>query len=536
MKNKQSFELINNPRLNKGTAFTLAEREEFGLHGLLPPRISVMSEQVEWAMDAIRTKPNAIDKYRFMTAMQKRNERLFYRMIIDHIDELMPIVYTPTVGQACQEYAAHFRETNGFYVSIEHRGRISELMDNWLDEDVRLIVVTDGERILGLGDLGVSGMGIPIGKLALYCACAGIDPRHCMPITLDVGTDNEVFLMDSMYQGRKEKRVRGQEYLDFIDEFISAVKEKFPDALLQFEDFATPNAVALLEKYHDELLCFNDDIQGTASVALAGLYAATRINGMKLSDMRFLFAGAGSAATGIGNLLVIAMQQEGLSREQAISQLAFCDSRGLITTSREEQKSHSAMFAQDMQPMSLEDTIDTFKPHAIIGATGRPGMFTNKVIATMAELNEHPVIFALSNPTSNAECTAEDAYLHSKGRAIFASGSPFPVVNINGGIRVPGQGNNAYIFPGLGLGVLSCNASRVTDALLIAAAKELASSVSQSQIEFGCLYPPLKEIRSVSLNIAVAVARAAVEDGLAEGPLPTGFKQDVEAQMYDPLY
>lgn len=536
MSKKTAFELINDPRLNKGTAFTLEEREQYGLHGLLPPRMSTQSEQVEWAMDAIRSKPNAIDKYRFMTAMQKRNERLFYRMIIDHIDELMPIVYTPTVGQACQEYAAHFRETNGFYVSIEHKGRISEIMSNWLNDDVRLIVVTDGERILGLGDLGVSGMGIPIGKLALYCACAGINPEQCMPITLDVGTNNETFLSDSMYQGRREKRVRGQEYLDFIDEFIQAVKERFPQALLQFEDFATPNAVALLEKYHDELLCFNDDIQGTASVALAGLYAATRINGMKLSEMRFLFAGAGSAATGIGNLMVIAMQQEGLSREEAISRLAFCDSRGLLTKDRGGLASHAAMFAVDMPAMSFEEAIEAFKPHAIIGATGRGGMFTTAIIEKMAAINEHPVIFALSNPTANAECTAEDAYQHSGGRAVFASGSPFPVVNVNGEIRIPGQGNNAYIFPGLGLGVLHAGASRVNDALLIAAAKELAQGVSQTQIDHGCLYPPLNEIRNVSLNIAVAVALAAAEEGLCNAIDEQEFRSGVAQAMYDPVY
>lgn len=536
MQKRKAFELINDPRLNKGTAFTLEEREQFGLHGLLPPRISTMDEQVEWAMDAIRTKPNAIDKYRFMAAMQKRNERLFFRMLIDHIDELMPIVYTPTVGQACQEYASHFRETNGFYLSIEHQGRIDELLGNWIEDDVRLIVVTDGERILGLGDLGVSGMGIPIGKLSLYCACAGIEPRHCMPITLDVGTDNEVFLNDAMYQGRREKRIRGQVYHDFIDEFIQAVRRRFPKALLQFEDFATPNAIGLLQRYHDELLCFNDDIQGTAAVALAGLVAATRINGMKLSRMRYLFAGAGSASTGIGGLLVIAMQQEGLSREEAISRLAFCDSRGLITTARESVPAYSAQFVQDMPAMNMEEAISAFEPHAIIGATGRPGMFTHAIIRKMAELNPHPVIFALSNPTANAECTAEDAYQHSGGRAIFASGSPFPVVNINGEVRIPGQGNNAYIFPGLGLGALGCGARRITDDLLIAAARELAENVSQVQIDHGCLYPPLKEIRDVSLNIALAVSRAAETGGLTEEALPDDFRERLAASMYDPRY
>lgn len=534
--NNKAFELINNPRLNKGTAFTLEEREEFGLHGLLPPRVSTMDEQIEWALDSIRRKPDAIDKYRFLSALHKRNERLFYRILIDHIEELMPIVYTPTVGQVCQEFGYLFRETTGFYISYEHKGKVDQLMGNWIDKDVRLIVVTDGERILGLGDLGVSGMGIPIGKLALYCACAGIDPEHCMPITLDVGTDNEYFRTDPLYQGSREHRVRGEGYDEFIAEFIGAIENHFPKALLQFEDFATPNAVALLEKYHDELLCFNDDIQGTAAVALAGLYAATRITGNKLSEMRYLFVGAGSAATGIGNLLTIAMEREGLTSEEAHAQCIFCDSKGLITQSRETLTSHSAPFASDLGAMTMEEAIDAFKPDVLIGATGRGGMFTHSVIEKMAELNQNPIIFALSNPTSNAECTAEDAYQHSDGRAIFASGSPFGVVNINGKIRIPGQGNNAYIFPGLGLGVMHSKARRITDDLLIASAQALAESVSETQIEHGCLYPPLNEIRQVSLDIAVAVAKSAAETGLTDMEIGETFKEDVAASMYDPKY
>lgn len=533
---RKAFALINNPRLNKGTAFTLEEREQYGLHGLLPPNVSTMEQQVEWALDSIRRKPQDIDKYRFMASMLKRNERLHYRLLIDHIEELMPIVYTPTVGQACQEYAYQFRETSGFYVSIEHKGRIDELMNNWIDDDVRLIVVTDGERILGLGDLGVSGMGIPIGKLSLYTACAGIDPAHCMPITLDVGTDNIHFRNDPLYQGRREPRVRGEEYYAFIDEFIQAVMKHFPKALLQFEDFATHNAVELLERYHDRLLCFNDDIQGTASVALAGLFAATRITGTPLSELRVLFAGAGSAATGIASLLAIAMQQEGLSAEEARSRCYLTDSRGLITRDREMLTRHSAPFAADAPAMSLEQAIDTFKPHVLIGATGRGGTFTQTILAKMAELHEQPIIFALSNPTTKAECTAEDAYTATGGRAIFASGSPFKVVNINDQIRVPGQGNNAYIFPGLGLGVLAAGVTRITDELLICAAHALAEAVSQGQLDVGCLYPPLKSIREVSHRIAVAVGRRAAELGLARGDVGEGFEQRVADMMYDPRY
>ncbi len=533
---RKAFELINNTRLNKGTAFTLEEREKYGLHGLLPPRISNMQEQIEWALDTIRRKPDNIDKYRFLMMLQKRNERLFYRMLIDHIEELMPIVYTPTVGQACVEFAYHFRETSGFYVSIEHKGRISELMKNWIEEEVRLIVVTDGERILGLGDLGVSGMGIPIGKLALYCACAGIRPEHCMAVTLDVGTDNDHFREDPLYQGRREKRIRGQVYEDFIEEFITAVRSNFPRALLQFEDFATPNAVALLEKYQDQLLCFNDDIQGTAAVALAGLYASTRIHGKPLSGMRYLFAGAGSAATGIGGLLSIAMMNEGLSEEEARARCYFCDSKGLITNARDSLTAHAAPFAAALPPMSLEEAIATIKPDVLIGASGQGGMFSQAIIELMAALHEQPVIFALSNPTSRAECTAEDAYVCSDGRAIFASGSPFGVVNLKGEIKVPGQGNNAYIFPGLGLGLLQAEATRVTNDLLLAAARALADAVSDNQIKHGCLYPPLNEIREVSVRIAMAVAAAASESGLSSARVDENFRTKMLAELYEPRY
>ncbi|HWK53314.1 MAG TPA: NAD-dependent malic enzyme [Hyphomicrobiales bacterium] len=533
---RKAFDLINNPRLNKGTAFTLEERETYGLHGLLPPNVSTIEQQVGWALDSIRNKPQDIDKYRFMAALQKRNEQLYFRLLIDHIEELMPIVYTPTVGQACQEYAYQFRETQGFYVSFEHRGRISELMKNWTDTDVRLIVVTDGERILGLGDLGVSGMGIPIGKLALYSACAGIDPAHCMPITLDVGTDNEDFRHDPFYQGRREPRVRGETYEAFIEEFIVAVQENFPAALLQFEDFATVNAVSLLRKYRDRLLCFNDDIQGTAAVALAGLYAATRITNTPLSEMRFLFAGAGSAATGIAGLLALALQQEGLSEEEACGRCYVTDSKGLVTRDRPRITGHAAPFAAALPPMSLEEAVATIKPHVLIGATGRGGTFGQELLELMGRLHEQPIIFALSNPTTKAECTAENAYVATGGRAIFASGSPFGVVNIDGKIKVPGQGNNAYVFPGLGLGALQGGLARITEDLLIVAAKALAETVSDYQLEHGSLYPPLKEIRQVSQNIAVAVAQAGQEAGLTRAPLPADFAERLHAAMYDPRY
>lgn len=527
---------LQNPRLNKGTAFTAEERERLGLHGLLPPKVSTMSEQVEIMMENLRKKPDDIDRYRYLASLSSRNERLHYRVLIDHIEELMPVVYTPTVGLACQQFAYLFRESNGFYLSIEQRGRVRETLANWVTEDVRLIVVTDGERILGLGDLGVSGMGIPIGKLALYCACAGIDPAHCLPITLDVGTNNSEFQQDPRYLGRREDRVREEAYDDFIEEFIGAVQERFPKALLQFEDFATPNAVALLERYRDRLLCFNDDIQGTAAVSLAGLVAATRLTGTKLSEMRFLFVGAGSAATGIASLLALAMEREGLSAGEARSRCVLCDSKGVITRSRESLTPHSAPFAADLEPMSYVEAIDATKPHAIIGATGRSGMFTAEVISKMANWQDHPIIFALSNPTSRAECTAEEAYRHSEGRAIFASGSPFAPVEINGEMKIPGQGNNAYVFPGLGLGVLAAEARRITDAMLITAAQALAETVSEERLAQGSLYPPLHDIRKVSQQIAIAVARTASEEGLTETVIDDAFAERVSAGMYDPRY
>lgn len=529
-------ELLNNARLNKGTAFTLEEREALGLSGLLPPHVSTMKEQVERALSSIRRKESDIDRYIFLSALQKRNERLYYRLLIDHTKELMPLVYTPTVGQACLEFASIFRETSGFYLSYADKGLIQKRLANWPEQDVRLIVVTDGERILGLGDLGANGMGIPIGKLALYCACAGVKPEQCLPIMLDLGTNNESIRNDPLYLGVPEPRKRGSEYDDFLEEFVRAVEKQFPNALLQFEDFATGNAVNLLEKYRDQLLCFNDDIQGTASVVLAGLMATTRISKIPLQEQRFLFLGAGSAATGIGHLLTTALEREGITTDEARARLFFIDRKGLVTQCRDDLPGHVAPFAANMPPMNLKQAIDTIKPNALIGASGTAGVFTEEIIRTVASCHRNPTIFALSNPTSKAECTAEDAYKFSDGRAIFASGSPFGVVHINGEIKVPGQGNNAYIFPGLGLGAIHGKITRITDDQLITAAQELAGSVSDKQIQHGCLYPPLDEIRNVSVKIAAAVARDAERAGLTSEPVPENFEELLTAELYDPLY
>ena len=535
--NKTGYNRLKDPRLNKGTAFTVEERRELGLVGLLPPRISNMDEQIARCLVNIRRQESDFDRYIFLSALQKRNERLYFRLLIDHTRELMPIVYTPTVGKACQEYANIFRETAGVYVSANDKGNIVQVLDNWPEQDVRLIVVTYGERILGLGDLGTNGMAIPIGKLALYVACAGVRPEHCLPIMLDVGTENVQYREDPLYLGLPQPRIRGAEYEEFIDEFVQAVKSSFPKALLQFEDFATPNAVSLLERYRNDLLCFNDDIQGTAGVALAGLIASARVTKKPLTAMTYMFLGAGSAATGIGDLLVKTLVREGLSEEDAYAKLFYFDREGLVTQSRKDElASHVAPFAADLPPMEFSEAVKEIKPHVLIGASGTPGVFTADIIRTMAANYEIPVIFALSNPTANAECTAEEAYNHSDGRAVFASGSPFSPVHINGNIKVPGQGNNAYIFPGLGLGVLQAGVTRITDDMLISAAETLANCVSESELNQGCLYPPLSEIRQVSRDIAISVARTAEKQGLLIAPLNADFEDTLCDNLYQPHY
>ena len=530
-------EILKNPRLNKGTAFTLEEREALDLLGILPPVVSTMEQQLDRALANLRRQPSDIEKYVYLSSLQKRNERLFYRLLMEHTHELMPLVYTPTVGQACEEFAAIFRETAGFYVTTADKGRIADVLANWPEKDVRLIVVTDGERILGLGDLGANGMGIPIGKLALYCACAGLHPEQCMPILLDTGTENQEYLKDPLYLGQRQQRVRGEEYADFIDEFIEAVKLRFPNALLQFEDFATPNAVALLAKYRDELLCFNDDIQGTAAVVVAGLIASAKLTNVALKDQTYLFLGAGSASTGIGALLIKTLQTHGLTEEEARARLYYVDREGLVISSHSENYgSHVQPFVKDLPSMTFLEALKRVKPGVLIGATGTAGIFTREVIELMAEYNESPVIFALSNPTSKAECTAEEAYRWTEGRAVFASGSPFGVVHINGEIKVPGQGNNAYIFPGLGLGALFGNVTRISDAMLIQSAETLADSVTDKEIAQGCLYPPLSDIREVSLRIAVDVAKEAERAGLVSEPVREDLEDHIRSSMYYPEY
>jgi malate dehydrogenase (oxaloacetate-decarboxylating)(NADP+) len=530
-------DLLHNPVLNKGTAFTEKERDKLGLRGLLPPYVHTQEEQIMRVLENFHKKPNDLERYIHMIALQDRNETLFYRVVLDHVEEMMPIIYTPTVGQGCQEYGHIFRRPRGMYISAADRGRMTEILHNWPSQDVRIIVVTDGERILGLGDLGAFGMGIPVGKLSLYTACAGVHPAQCLPVTLDVGTDTERLLKDPLYIGIRQRRLRGQEYDDLVDEFMTAAQEVFPNVLIQFEDFANINAFRLLNKYRDEVCSFNDDIQGTGAVALAGLYSALRITGGKLPEQTVLFQGAGEAAIGIADLIVAAMVGEGLSEQEARGRCWLVDSGGLVVKSRSGLAVHKLPYAHEHAPLKdLLAAVEALGPTAIVGVSGQPGAFTQPVLETMARLNERPIIFALSNPTSKAECTAEQAYTWTKGRAIFASGSPFAPVKLNDKTYVSGQGNNAYIFPGVGLGAIACGARVVTDEMFFASARALANEVSQADLEQGRIYPPLSAIRKVSAVIAVAVAEVAYQRGLAAHPKPDDLLAHIEAHMYEPRY
>jgi malate dehydrogenase (oxaloacetate-decarboxylating)(NADP+) len=532
----RGYDLLKQAALNKGTAFTESERDRYGLRGLLPARVSSLASQESRVLANLRRKENDIERYIFLLALQGRNERLFYRLVIDHIDEIMPLIYTPTVGQACLEFAHIFRQPRGFYITPQDRGHIRGIMNNWPVRDVRLIVVTDGERILGLGDLGANGMGIPIGKLALYTACAGIPPQQCMPVMLDFGTGNDALRTDPLYLGINRSRLRGAEYQSLVDEFVEAVQDAFPHALIQFEDFLTPNAYALLGRYRERVLCFNDDIQGTAAVILAGLLAACRITGTDFTALRIAFLGAGSAATGIADLIVAALCEAGQDEQQARSRLWFVNRSGLVVQARGPYAAHLSAYAHDATARDFSDALRYIKPQVLIGASGSPGIFTADIVRLMAELNERPVIFALSNPTSRAECTAAQAYRWSEGRAVFASGSPFDAVEIDGRILRPGQGNNAYVFPGIGLGALACQARSLSDTMFLAAARALAAMVSDRDLASGTVYPPLSDIRKVSTAIAVAVAREAWHSGLARAPEPADIGQVITGMMYDPTY
>jgi len=527
-------DILRDKTLNKSIAFSRKERDRLKLRGLLPYSVATQKQLVDRVMTNLARLPRDIDRYMLLSSLQERNERLFYRTVIDYIDAILPLIYTPTVGEACKEFSHIAREPKGFFITPDDRGEIATILRNWPHQNIRVIVVTDGRRILGLGDLGANGMGIPIGKLALYTACAGIDPRTCLPVTLDVGTNNKELLDDPLYLGYPRTRIGGKAYLDLVEEFVMAVQKRFPDALIQFEDFLTPDAYALLGKYRKRVLCFNDDIQGTAAVALAGVYASTRITRIGFKDLRIMFLGAGSAATGIADLMTTAFADEGLSVDDARHRLWFVDVNGLVVKSRKDLMEHNLPYAHDAKPLQLLEAIDSIRPHVLIGATGAPGTFTKDVIERMSRVNPRPVIFALSNPTSKSECTAEQAYAWSDGKAIFTSGSPFGEVVRDGRTFRPGQGNNAYVFPGIGLGAVACQARTLPDEIFLEAARALAELVAESDLAAGCLYPPLRSIRKLSLAIAVRVAKKAYATGVARRPQPKNLRAAIAKVMYEP--
>jgi malate dehydrogenase (oxaloacetate-decarboxylating)(NADP+) len=530
--------LLRDPTLNKGTAFSDRERDVLGLRGLLPPHVSTQDEQLARVLENFRRLQTPLSKYIMLSSLLDRNEALFFRVVMDHADTMMPIIYTPTVGLACQQFGHIYRRPRGLFVTAADRGRISQVMRNWPHREAAMIVVTDGERILGLGDLGANGMGIPIGKLSLYTACAGLHPWKCLPIMLDVGTNNEALLADPLYLGLRQRRITGDAYDELVEEFIAATQEVFPGVIVQFEDFANHNAFRLLDRYRDRVSCFNDDIQGTAAVAVAGILSALRVTGQALSEQRFLCLGAGEAATGISDLLVNAMVEGGLDEAGARARCWMVDSKGLVVAGRGELAEHKRPYAHVHAPVSdFIGAVKALQPTAIIGVGAVPGTFTEAVVHEMSRINRRPVIFALSNPTSKAECTAQQAYEWSDGRALYASGSPFDAVTLPDGRHfVPRQGNNSYIFPGLGLALVVVGATRVTDAMFLTAARTLARCTSQADLDQGSLFPPLSAVRDVSARIAVDVAEIALRDGLASIERPADIAQAIRAEMYDPRY
>jgi malate dehydrogenase (oxaloacetate-decarboxylating)(NADP+) len=531
------YTLLRDPRLNRGTAFTEAERRAWGLEGLLPASVTNIELQVARRHAEIAALDDDLQKYLVLSDLQARNETLYYAVLMSDPATYMPLVYTPTVGEACQKFGHIFRGPRGMYLPISARGRLKEVLSNWPEKDVRFIVVTDGERILGLGDLGAGGMGIPIGKLALYTACAGVPPQGCLPVVLDVGTNNQALLDDPFYLGLRQHRVRGDDYLAFVDEFVEAVQQLYPKCCLQWEDFANFNAIPILARYRDKICTFNDDIQGTAAVALAGILAASPLTGQKLAEQRFLFLGAGSAATGIAELISLAMAHEGVSLAEARGRNALFDINGLVVRSRADLAEFQKPFAQDRAPVSsFAEAVEALRPTGIIGVSATPKLFNRAVIEAMARINPRPIIFPYSNPTSRSECTAEEAYRWSDGRAIFASGSPFPPVEIDGKRFVPGQGNNVYIFPAMGMAVFATEATRVTDQMFLVAAQAVAEQVTKENLAIGLIYPPQSRILEASLHVAERVAASIFDQGLAGVPRPDDIGALIRARVYHPAY
>jgi malate dehydrogenase (oxaloacetate-decarboxylating) len=543
--------LLETPLLNKGSAFTEEERREFGLTGLLPPHISTVDEQLARTYGSFKNKESDLERYIYLVSLQDRNETLFYRLLQEHITEMMPIVYTPVVGEGCKLYSRIYRRPRGLYIGYNQLNEIPAVLDNAPNDAVGVIVVTDGERILGLGDLGVGGMGIPVGKLSLYTLCAGIAPSRTLPIMLDLGTDNEELLRDPLYLGLRRHRIRGQEYDDFIEAFVKVVIDKFPNVLLQWEDFSKNNATRLLERYRDRLCTFNDDIQGTGAVTLSGLLAAMDVIGSRLSKQQVVILGAGSAATGISDQIVSAMMSEGLSKQEAKSAIWLVDSHGLVHTGRLGLESFKQKYAQDQERVSrwtlsepdrvpvhvnLMDVVKNVKPAILIGTSAQPGSFTEDIIREMARHVERPVIFPLSNPTSKSEAVPMDLINWTNGRAIVATGSPFPPVEFDNRLIKIGQCNNAFVFPGVGLGVIASGARRVANEMFVAAARALAEFSPAVRDPAQSLFPALENVRKVSRCVALAVGAEALRLGLAEPIAREELARRVEATIWIPRY
>jgi malic enzyme len=540
-------QVLRDPMRNKDAAFTLEERRRLGIDGLLPPAVQTIEQQVAIALGHILAKSEPLEKYIGLIALMDRNETLFYRLMMENLEQFTPIIYTPTVGLACQRYSHIHRRPRGLFITPEDRGQIVQRLRNFSGQDIRLIVVTDNERILGLGDQGAGGMGISVGKLILYSAGAGIHPSHCLPISLDVGTDNAVLLEDPYYLGCRVRRLRGAAYDSLIEEFVEAVKTVFPHALLQWEDFKKANAIRLLERYAGRLPSFNDDIQGTAAVALAGVLAGLRHTGQPLRDQRFLLVGTGAAGVGIGSLLLTALKADGLSVAEARRRRLFLDSGGIVSMLRTDLEKHKRTVAwqpEDLEaagfhqplPSALEQVIKTFRPTVLIGTTGHAGEFTPAAIRAMAKHCERPLIFPLSNPTSNTECTPTEAIQNSDGRALVATGSPFEAVTFNGRKHIIGQCNNAFIFPGVGLGALIGRVGRVTDSMFLAAARTLAEFTCKKDCCDGSLYPGLRHLREISRAIGFKVAQTARDEGIGRSHDDNALEAEFDKFIWYPDY
>jgi malate dehydrogenase (oxaloacetate-decarboxylating) len=543
----QGFDLLLHPRLNKGTAFTDEERDAFGLRGLLPPHIGTLEDQRVRRLRVLASRDTAFGKYSNMRDLQDNNETLFYSLIAEHVEEMLPIVYTPAVGEGCQRFSEIWRKPRGLFLSYPNRDRIEQILSNPRYDDIRCIVVSDGERILGLGDQGAGGMGIPIGKMALYTALAGIPPEHCLPVLLDVGTDNETLLHDPIYIGWQHHRIRGQEYDDFVEAFVSAVERRWPHILLQWEDFAGTNAAILLERYRNRLCTFNDDIQGTAAVTTATLLAAVNATGVPLKDQTIALFGSGGAGVGIANLILSAMQEEGLSEAQARSRIYAFNRYGLLVEDGRGIRDSQTPWVRpradvagwqlaSSEDVSLLDVVRNAGVTALVGTSAQAGAFTEEMVRAMASHTPRPIIFPLSNPTSCAEATPEDLLHWTDGRAIVGTGSPFAPVEVNGKLVPIAQTNNSYIFPGLALGILVSRASRVTDAMIMAAAKALAKLSPAREDKNGRLLPPIAESRRVGMIVAEAVGRQAIEDGVAGFADAASLQEQLSDYVWEPVY